>query len=218
MKNRLSNQIINIRKVRAGDLDALVNLHHKRLPGNDPSTLVPFVTYGYYKTTIDSPFGFTLVAVDENEDLLGFIMGATHPALHSRLVLKQNWMRMIFGVLVKIFDRKVRAMAMKKFIGLLKSKCMKSAHMDKSVDSLNMDGTLTYVAIDNAAEGLGVFTKLQTSFFEIMRQHKVKNVMLYVFSDNQNARNIYEHTGWKQINVCNSKCSYSYNLQGKNEM
>ncbi len=216
--NALSTSpVVNIRRLKKEDLAALVNLHHSRLSGNNLSTLIPMATYGFYKTTIVSPFGFTLVAVDEKEKLLGFLMGATDPSRHSRFVLIHNWCRILFAVSTRIFDRQLRIKVANKIVKKINSKHLIGIHEGHAKITPTRKGVLTYGAVTNEAEGYGVFTKLLTSSFEIMRMHNLNSVVLYVYSDKYRARKLYDHLGWIKISESLSKCAYMFDLEGTKE-
>jgi ribosomal protein S18 acetylase RimI-like enzyme len=148
----------------------------------------PFVKR-FYERALVAGDAIALCAVDDNQSVIGWVMGCQDPgALHAQLKKPLPWfaLRMLEVLLTRP----------RVFIQLLLS--LVTA---RSVNSgLGGGIELTYIGVSPSAQGKGVGKALLGSFLETVRQKNIPKVLLTVETDNDSALRLYHQAGFVVIN------------------
>lgn len=84
---------IQIRPAQAGDVAHMIDVHRQAFPGFFLTMMGPRFLHLMYSGFLSHPTGISLVACarDKPSELLGFVVGTTHPQGFFSQLLKQRW-------------------------------------------------------------------------------------------------------------------------------
>ncbi|HVB50976.1 MAG TPA: GNAT family N-acetyltransferase [Acidimicrobiales bacterium] len=196
--------MIKVRPLEDADLRAAALLHRDVL---DMEFLARFglsFMRTYYRAWIHSPGSISLAATDENEKLVGVLLGATDPATHFRAMVRFHGLRigaklvayaLVHPALAK--DLVVtRGRRYARGVARLVRARFSQARSVTASQSGPAVGEITHVLVDRGAQGSGIGRALVEASIDEARAAGVHELVLVTPPDME-AKRFYERLGWQ---------------------
>jgi GNAT superfamily N-acetyltransferase len=196
--------MIKVRRLVDTDLCAAAQLHREVLDMEFLSRFGSSFMRTYYRAWIHSSGSISLAATDENEKLVGVLLGATDPASHFRAMVRFHGFRIgaklvayavVHPALAKDLVvtrgwRYARGVAR-----LVRGRFSRAVNVTASQSGPAV-GDITYVLVDRGAQGSGIGRTLVEASIDEARVAGVDELVLVTPPD-MDAKHFYERIGWQ---------------------
>lgn len=196
-----------LRETRDGDVPSVVALHLAHLPHG----LFPRLGRGFmarwHRTFLGAPHGVSLVVVDHDDRVLGFLAGATAQRTHVRSVLAEHRRPLALagiralaarpGVAVHFLRTRARPY-LRRLVGAQRVQAAPAsgaATAGASTDPGDV-AVVTALVVDPAARGRGVGARLVERFVDLSAAGPASRAELITLDGDEGAREFYEGLGW----------------------
>lgn len=204
---------LTLRETRDGDVPAVVALHLAHLPHG----LFPRLGRGFmarwHRTFLGARHGVSLVVVDGDERVVGFLAGATAQRTHVRTVLAEQKLPLALAGIRALAVRPgvalhfVRTRARSYLRRLLGVQRVAAAPAPAATAPATAPGTapatadadvavVTALVVDPAARGRGVGARLVGRFVDLSAAGPADRAELITLDGGDGAREFYEGLGW----------------------
>lgn len=158
----------------------------------------------YYRAWHETPGAIALVAVNEDDALVGVLLGASAPATHVRAMVRTHGARLatrlaLYAISHPRVARDLIVTRGRRYArGLLRLLAARFRHRAplSSVEAEPVVGEITHVLVDPHVQGQGVGRALVTSAIDQARASGVDELVLVTPPD-MTARHFYERLGWQ---------------------
>lgn len=196
--------MIKVRPLVDADLRAAALLHRDVLDMEFLSRFGSSFMLTYYRAWIHAPGSISLAATDENEKLVGVLLGATGPPTHFRAMVRFHGLRigaklvayaLVHPALAKDLVvtrgwRYARGVAR-----LVRARFSRALSVTAS-QSEPAVGEITHVLVDRGAQGGGIGRALVEASINEARVAGVHELVLVTPPD-MDAKHFYERIGWQ---------------------
>ena len=209
---------LTLRETRDGDLQSVVALHLAHLPhGLFPHLGRGFMTR-WHRTFLGTGHGVSLVVVDRDDRVVGFLAGATAQRAHVRTVLADDKLPLALAGLgalavrprVAVHFARTRARPyLRRLLGVRRGQASDAASASASdaasdaaapapaPDASGADvAVVTALVVDAVARGRGVGARLVGRFVDLSAAGPASRAELITLDGEEGARGFYESLGW----------------------
>lgn len=194
-------------KVRAlvdDDVAAAVRLHLQVLNMEFLSRFGPSFMSTYYRAWRETPGALSLVAVDDNDVLVGALLGASAPATHVRAMVRTHGVRLatrlaLYALTHPRIARELivtRGRRYARGLWRLLGARLRRRTASPRVQVEPVVGEITHVLVDPHVQGQGIGRALVTAAIDQARVSGVDELVLVTPPD-MTARHFYERLGWQ---------------------
>lgn len=194
---------LTLRETRQGDVPAVVALHLAHLPHG----LFPRLGRGFmarwHRTFLGAGHGVSLVVVDDDDRVIGFLAGATAQRTHVRTVLAEQKVPLALAGLGALATRpgvalhflRTRARTyLRRLAGV--QRVQAAAEPAATAPDGTDVAVVTALVVDPAARGRGVGARLVERFVDLSAAGPAERAELITLDGGQGAREFYEGLGW----------------------
>lgn len=195
---------LTLRATRDGDVPAVVALHLAHLPHG----LFPRLGRGFmarwHRTFLGAGHGVSLVVVDQDDRVVGFLAGATAQRTHVRTVLAEQKVPLALAGLSALATRpgvalhflRTRARPyLRRLLGV--QRVQAAPEQTPTTATADTDvAVVTALVVDPAARGRGVGARLVERFVDLSVAGPAERAELITLDGGQGAREFYEGLGW----------------------
>lgn len=195
---------VRIRAARPADLRQTAALHARHLPGGFFVHLGQRFLAQYHASFLAGASARMLVAEDDRQQVIGFLVGTTDNARHVRAAVRRPPPRAVAAAVLTLASnprllwrflrtrvgRYTRAVA--RAVAARRRPASGGPSATRPVPTI---GVLTHVAVDDAARGTGAGAALVEAFVAEARIASTDELRL-VTSVNGGASGFYRHLGW----------------------
>ena len=194
---------MTVRPLADDDVVAAVRLHLQVLDMEFLSRFGPTFMSAYYRAWRETPGAISLVAVDDDDALVGVLLGASAPATHVRAIVREHGVQLATRLTLYAFShpRVARELIVTRgrryargLLRLLGARFRTTDH-SPSDEHEPVVGEITHVLVNPAVQGQGVGRALVTACVELARASGVDELELVTPPDLA-ARYFYERLGW----------------------
>ena len=201
---------LTLRETRDGDVPAVVALHLAHLPHG----LFPRLGRGFmarwHRTFLGARHGVSLVVVDADDRVVGFLAGATAQRTHVRTVLAEQKVPLALagigalavrpGVALHFLRTRARSY-LRRLLGVQR---VAAAPTPTTAVPTTASGetdvaVVTALVVDPAARGRGVGARLVGRFVELSTAGPADRAELITLDGGDGAREFYEGLGWTLV-------------------
>ena len=196
--------MMKVRPLVDTDLHAAAQLHREVLDMEFLSRFGSSFMRTYYRAWIHSPGSIALAATDDQEMLVGVLLGATDPSSHFRAMVRFHGFRigaklaayaLVHPALAKDLVvtrgwRYARGVAR-----LVRARTSRAASVSAS-ERGPVVGEITHVLVDRGAQGSGIGRALVEASIHEARVAGVQELVLVTPPD-MDAKHFYERLGWQ---------------------
>jgi ribosomal protein S18 acetylase RimI-like enzyme len=168
-------------------IDAVARLHREAIPAAFTSFLGESFLKIFYRTLIESRYCFGFSAVDENDNVLGYITGASRLSGFSRDFLMRNFLTVPFLILPKVLSWKIVK-------SIFQSLFMSRQDRKKDLP----EAEIVSVAVVPQARGMGIGKRLMNVALDEFVRHGVQQVKVMV-GDKLPANQYYIKSGFEWV-------------------
>lgn len=180
-----SEPVFRIIPLSCHHIDAVARLHREAIPSAFTSFLGESFLKIFYRTLIESRYCFGFSAVDENNNVLGYITGASRLSGFSREFLMRNFLTVPFLILPKVLNWKI----VKSVFQILLM-----GRQDRKKDL--PEAEIVSVAVMTEARGMGIGKCLMNVAIAEFIRHGVQQVKVMV-GDKLPANEYYLKSGFE---------------------
>lgn len=191
----------------------------------------PFLRH-YYAAWAASPGGIAIVAIDDNDNLLGLLLGATDPATHTRSIVRRDGMGLALRLLAHslrhprlarelVATRAIRYLGGVWRMAVARIRPAMTRAPERSNDGGDdaRIGEVTHLLVDPGHQGGGVGRALVDAAVGRAQKAGVTRVDLVTPPDLA-ARHFYERLGWQAGDEIASRSGeafvrYSYDVNAR---
>lgn len=184
---KITGHVFRIVPLDRHHIDAVARLHREAIPAAFTSFLGESFLKVFYRTLIESRYCFGFSAVDENDNVLGYITGASRLSKFSREFLMRNFLTVPFLILPKLLSWKI-----------IKS-VFQSMFMSKQDRKKDLpEAEIVSVAVTTEARGMGIGKCLMNAALAEFVRQSVQQVKVMV-GDKLPANEYYLKSGFKWV-------------------
>lgn len=196
-----------IRPAQDRDLEAIVDLHRRRLPHGFFVRLGSGYLRAYHRTFLGNDSAVALVA-EKDQQISGFIVGAVDAQEHRESVLRSHGVRLAVSGLLALAARPTVALEFARTrLGRYARALARAIRRTPSATSGHQPGprpgtaVLTHVAVDVESSGRGAGSLLVRAFTEEVRQRGARRIELVTLTGREGAADFYRRLGWRESGV-----------------
>lgn len=195
---------IKMRNAREDDVNAVVDVHVRAFPDFFMTNLGSRFIREYYRFYLDSKHHF-LVATNDRDEILGFVVGSDRPCL-LYADMKRQFTKFIIPLMMSSLNLRLgRKILVKVFRFFLHDT------VNNEIKRLNGFSELTSIAVEPSCQGVSVGNKLLASYLENARGNPdLKGVFLTTDDkDNEKVINFYKSSGFNVYSTFSQSASRS---------
>jgi ribosomal protein S18 acetylase RimI-like enzyme len=209
---RTTHDPLHLRETRAGDVPAIVTLHLRHLPHGLFPRLGRRFMVRWHSTFLATEHGVSLVVVDGQDRVVGFLAGATAQRSHVRTVLAEHRVRLAIaglgalalrpGVALHFLRTRARSY-LRRLLGSRAAQPVQAAAGPLPAGDGAADqepehdvAVVTALVVDRAARGRGAGARLVDRFVELSAAGPARRAELITLEGTDGAREFYEGLGW----------------------
>lgn len=201
---------LTLRETRDGDVPAVVALHLAHLPHG----LFPRLGRGFmarwHRTFLGARHGVSLVVVDADDRVVGFLAGATAQRTHVRTVLAEQKVPLALagigalavrpGVALHFLRTRARSY-LRRLLGVQRVAAAPTptTAVPTTASAETDVAVVTALVVDPAARGRGVGARLVGRFVELSTAGPADRAELITLDGGDGAREFYEGLGWTLV-------------------
>ncbi|HUZ10414.1 MAG TPA: GNAT family N-acetyltransferase [Acidimicrobiales bacterium] len=205
---------IRVRGLQSEDVPRAVLLHHQTLGMEFISRCgLPFLRR-YYRGWLASPGGISLACVDDDDRVVGVLLGAVDPAGHIRAMVRRHG----FGLALQLVLGALRRPALGKEVLVTRARryaggiwrlvtTRSEREPDAGITAGSDDGPvgeITHLVVDPGWQGMGLGRALVNTAVEKAREAGLRTIVLVTPPDLA-ARQFYERLGWQEDGAMTSR-------------
>ena len=190
-----------LRKMIEADINSVVKIHEKSFQGFFLEKMGYHFLKAYYKIILSYEDSISYVAIDENNEIVGFVVGFVNPKEFYNKFQKSR-VKLIFPIMIGII---FRPYIIKEILGNIKR--VSSYQNNNNNNNNNDDGKsdndkieLSSIAVKTSSKGIG--SELLQIFINKSWQLGLKKIILTTDQDNNHHANaFYLKNGFRQTGV-----------------
>jgi len=217
MENNLPNLgPIRIKQAEPSDVDGMARCHIAAFPGRFMTEMGPRWITGLYHHSIQHKGGISLVAVNEDEKVLGFAVGGDSSIREE--FLHKAIFRYPHILLWKFFTSAiVRRTLLTELFRKLHFRHRSSAPIASAPQTSNAAriGNLLSIAVSPQLQGTGIADQLVESFQKASAERGYDILTLGVLTNNLRAVAFYKKHAWHEVHKYGSHTKFQLELTGK---
>lgn len=176
---------IELRHLRAADVDACVAIHVEAFPGFFLSQLGPRFLREFYCGFLDDPEAIALVAVDDTGSVLGVLVGTLRPDGFFTRLLRRRWAAFAIASTALALRRPAHIPRLLRAVGY------------RGQVALDVDGALlSSICVRRSVQAGGTGSRLLGAFQDTVRDAGTTAYLLTDRHDNEPANAFYSRNGW----------------------
>lgn len=195
---------VDVRRLTTAEVGSAAALHRRVLDMEFLTRFGPAFMRSYYRAWIGAPEAIALVVIDGKGDVVGALLGAIDPAVHTRLMVRRYGLRLgtrmvghaaIHPALAKDLivtrgRRYLRGMAR-----IVSARIRPSSASSSAAAPGPIVGEVTHVLVRPEYQGMGIGRALVTAAVAAAEDAKLHELVLVTPPDLA-ARDFYERLGW----------------------
>lgn len=193
-----------IRAMTERDVTSAVRLHLEVLDMEFLSRFGPTFMRSYYRAWIATAGGVSLVAVNESDEVVGLLLGATTPSAHARAMVREHGVKLASQMVAYALWHPTLAKDLivtrgRRYLGgvlrILRSRFSPATPTATSAKG-PVVAEITHVLVMPTLQGGGVGRALVERAVQISRESGADEIELVTPPD-LSAQHFYEHLGWQ---------------------
>ncbi len=202
--------LVQVRKAESSDLLEIGRCHIISFPGEFMSQMGICWLKSLYNEFIKHPRGISLVAVDNENNIIGFAFGGERKIRDT--FLKNAVYKYCFLIFFKFLTCKIiRKKLIRHLAHIFRSKGHEGNSKDEESDQ-GLQGSLLSIGVSPRAQAKGVGTLLVQNFEQHAKNMGFNKMMLTVRKDNLKAIQFYKKNGWNEISEIETEKKFIKNL------
>jgi GNAT superfamily N-acetyltransferase len=218
-----------VQPLRHSDLDASSRLHEEVLRAEFLARCGRRFLRQYHQAWIESPYGIAMAAMDDQDRLVGVLLGSTEPKQHYRAMLRRNGLQLGFLLLAKAirdptFGRELLATRALRYargvtrvalsilgetVGTRRQVEVSNTTNEDSKESHRRSGEITHVMVKEDMAGRGIGRLLLEAARAAAERARIDELVLVAMPELPSA-SFYEHLGWRRVGVKRSRSGESF--------
>jgi len=206
---------LEIVPMRQDDIPAVVGIYHASFVGGFLARLGPRFLHVMFAAFIEgSPPECSLVCVDADNDVVGFVCGSENRAAYVRLFLRRHMADALLAVAgAAVRDPGLGIELLRRIPTLCREIYRSWTKSSNSLKDLPAASLMT-IAVAGSCRNRGVGSSLVKAFMVAMAKRGVPELRLAVSEGNLKARRLYERLGWRlSPAVRSNKSSHVYYIR-----
>jgi GNAT superfamily N-acetyltransferase len=219
-----------VQPLRLSDLEESSRLHEEVLKAEFLARCGRHFLRQYHRAWIESPYGISVAAIDDQDRLVGVLLGSTEPKQHYRVMLRRHGLQLGLFLLAKairdpIFGRELLATRAVRYArGVTRvalsvlGEAVRTFQRQVGVSntakedlqaSHRRSGEITHVMVKEDMAGRGIGRLLLEAARTAAERARINELVVVAMPELPSA-SFYEHLGWRRVGVKRSRSGESF--------